>query len=146
MATSITIHEVIEQLDAANVRMLDGDCGLWKELMSHEDDVTLLGAYGGHVTGWDEVSARFERTAAGYAGGAGTTTRTNISTWIGADLACVVDLERHETRLDGGPEPTVFVYRTTHLLRRENGQWKVALRHADPLATFRGPKFAHASG
>ena len=47
MATSITIHEVIEQFDTANVRMLDGDCGLWKELMSHEDDVTLLGAYGG---------------------------------------------------------------------------------------------------
>jgi hypothetical protein len=24
-----------------------------------------------------------------------------------------------------------------------NGSWKVVLRHADPLDTFRGPAFAH---
>jgi ketosteroid isomerase-like protein len=144
MLTSATVHEAIEQFDNANERMLVGDCGPWKELMSHQPDVTLLGAYGGHVKGWVEVSARFDRTAAGYSGGVGTTSRTNISTWISGDLACVVDLERHEKRVDGEAEPTVFVYRTTHVLRRENGAWKVALRHADPLATFRGPDFAHA--
>jgi ketosteroid isomerase-like protein len=134
---------VIEQFDDANARMLDGDCGLWKQLMSHRRDVTLLGAYGGHVRGWDEVSARFDRTAAGYAGGGGTTARHNISTWIGADLACVVDLEEHRTRLDQHDDPTVFVYRTTHLLRREAEGWAVVLRHADPIATFRGPEAAH---
>lgn len=36
-----------------------------------------------------------------------------------------------------------FRYRNTHLLRREDGAWRVVLRHADPLATFRGPDFAH---
>jgi hypothetical protein len=31
----------------------------------------------------------------------------------------------------------------THVFRREDGAWKVVLRHADPLVTFRGPEFAH---
>jgi len=145
MGPSSAIEDVLNALDNANERMLDGDCGAWKALLSHRDDISLLGAYGGHVQGWTDVSARFDRTAAGYAAGAGTTARENIATWIGADLACVVDLERHHTRLDGNAELVTFVYRTTHVLRRENGEWKIVLRHADPLATFRGPDFAHAA-
>ncbi len=144
MDDTANIDDVIARLDNANERMLDGDCGLWKELLSHREDVTLLGAYGGHVRGWDKVSARFAQTATGYTGGGGTTTRTNISTWIGTDLACVVDLEEHRTRLGPTADATRFVYRTTHVLRRDatNG-WTVLLRHADPLALFQGPALAH---
>lgn len=61
------------------------------------------------------MSARFDRTAAGYAGGGGTTARRNISAWISADLACVVDLE--EPRLHRDDVPTVFVYRTARSRR-----------------------------
>jgi hypothetical protein len=149
MGPASAIEDVLNAIDNANEHMLDGDCGVWKALLSHRDDVSLLGAYGGHVQGWTEVSARFDRTAAGYAADAGTSTgttaRDNIATWIGTDLACVVDLERHHRRLNGKPEPVTFVYRTTHVLRRENGEWKIVLRHADPLATFLGPDFAHTS-
>jgi ketosteroid isomerase-like protein len=139
------LEQAFRQLDIANSRMLDGDCSLWKELLSHRDDVTLFGAYGGSVRGWEDVAARFERTAAGYAGGGGQTTSANITRWVGADLACTVDLERHETRLDGKSEVVIFTYRVTHVFRREEGQWRVVLRHADPLVTFRGSEFAHAA-
>jgi len=144
MDTTPAIEDVLADLDHATELMLDGNCAPWQELLSHRDDVTLLGAYGGQVQGWPDVSARFDRTAKGYAGGGGTTVRENIASWIGSDLACVVDLERHHTRLDDNADPVTFVYRTTHVLRRENGAWKVVLRHADPLASFRGPDFAHA--
>jgi hypothetical protein len=62
---------------------------------------------------------------------------------VAGDLACIVDIERHETRLDGRPDPATFQYRTTHLLRRETGGWSVVPRYADPLATFRGPEVVH---
>lgn len=68
-ATGPEVSEVVDlsgRLDRANAHMLDGDCGLWEELMSHREDVSLLGAYDGHVRGWEEVSARFDRTASGY--------------------------------------------------------------------------------
>jgi ketosteroid isomerase-like protein len=142
MSIEAEVERVRRQLDAANTRMLEGDCGPWKELLSQRDDVTLLGAYGGRMTGYAEVSARFERTAAGYGGG-GRTGREPISTWVSRDLACIVDLERHETHFGETAESVTFVYRTTHVLRREDGSWKVVLRHADPLDTFRGPAFAH---
>lgn len=136
------VTDVLDLLDHANERMLDGDCGPWKALLTPCDDVSVLGAFGGHLHGRTEVVARFDRTAAGYRG-TGVTSRENVSTWVGADLACVVDIESHEARLEGHPEPVAFRYRTTHLLRREDGAWQVVLRHADPLVTFRGPDFAH---
>jgi ketosteroid isomerase-like protein len=139
------VRAVIDRLDHANLHMMDGDCAPWIELLSHRADVAALGAYGGVVTGWEEVSARFARTAAGYGegGAGGTTSRENIATWIGTDIACVVDIEQHRTALEGGAEPVTFRYRTTHVLRREDDGWRVVLRHADPLVDFRGPGFAH---
>lgn len=139
------IRRIVEQFDSANESMLVGDAAQWKDLMSHRDDVSLLGAYGGYLRGWAEVSARFDRTAAGYGAGAGggRTSRESISTWIGTDLACVVDIEHHRAHLEGHAEPVVFSYRTTHVLRREDDSWRVVLRHADPLTSFRGPDFAH---
>jgi ketosteroid isomerase-like protein len=128
-------------LDEANTRMLDGDWSLWRDKLSRREDVTVLGAYGAYLTGWGDVLARFERTAAGYAGGGGHSTHETIASWMDSDLACIVTLERHHTQLDG--KPATFRYRTTHVFRREDGDWKVILRHADPLATFLGPQFAH---
>jgi hypothetical protein len=84
------VEAAVAQFDSATARMLDGDPSRWKALLSHRDDVSLLGAYGGHVTGWANVSARFDRTAAGYGagGGGGTTSRERIATWTNAELAC----------------------------------------------------------
>lgn len=144
MDAEAAVRAVIDRFDAANEQMIAGDCGLWTELMSHGPDVTLLGAYGGHVTGWDEVSLRFRRTADGYgaAGQGGSSSRVPVAAWIGADVSSVVDVERHEMHAEDGTSITFF-YRTTHVLRREEDGWRVVLRHADPLATFRGPQYAH---
>jgi ketosteroid isomerase-like protein len=142
-STRVDLDGLLQQLDAANTRMLDGDWSLWRQLISHREDVTVLGAYGSHVKGWEAVSGRFDRTAATYGGG-GQSSHEHISSWIGADLACSVDLERHETRLEGNPDVVTFFYRVTHLFRPEEDGWKIVLRHADPLATFGGPQVAHS--
>jgi len=138
------VAEITALLDAATGRILGGDGGGWKDLVSAADDVTLLGAYRGHTTGHAEVATRFDYVAGTYAGAAGTTWRENVARWVGDDWACFVDIEHHRANLDGSPEPVDFAYRATHLLRRERGVWKVVLRHADPIASFRGPQFAHA--
>src|ERR1700730_11517894 len=143
-STNVDLGRLLQEVDAANTRMLDGDWSLWRELISHRDDLTLLGAHGSYVVGWEPVSARFERTAAGYAGGGGQSTHEHISSWSEADLACTVALERHDTRLGGKPDLVTFFYRATHLFRREGEDWKVVLRHADPLATFVSPEVAHS--
>ena len=138
------VAEITALLDAATGRILGGDAGGWKDLVSACDDVTLLGAYGGHTSGPAEVATRFDYVAGTYAGAAGTTWRENVASWVGADWACFVDIEHHRAHLDGSAEPVEFTYRATHLLRREEAAWRVVLRHADPIASFKGPRFAHA--
>ncbi|HLZ20687.1 MAG TPA: hypothetical protein VKQ30_01005 [Ktedonobacterales bacterium] len=142
-STVVDLDHLQRQLDAANTRMTDGDWSLWRELLSHRDDVAILGAYGACVTGWEALSARFARTADGYAGGGGRSSYEHVISWTGADLACSVTVEKHESRLGGTAEPVTFLYRATHVFRREDNGWKIVLRHADPLARFVGPQVSH---
>jgi hypothetical protein len=37
----------------------------FKALWSHADDVVIMGAFGGHERGWEQVSARLDWAAAG---------------------------------------------------------------------------------
>jgi ketosteroid isomerase-like protein len=127
----------VEVVRAATEQMMAGDSGPWKAMLSSEDDVVLLGAFGGHLSDRAEVDARFDRTAGAYGGGEGD--YETIATWVGTDLACTVELERHHGVRLAGSAPTTTAYRVSHLYRREAGGWKVVLRHADPLVDYRGP-------
>ena len=52
-------------------------------------------------------------------------------TVVSGDLAYTVDLEHMTRHLDDGPRPRTL--RCTQAYRREDGAWKVVLRHADEL-------------
>ena len=60
----VDLAGLLRQLDTANSRMSAGDWGLWRELLSHREDVAILGAYGAHLAGWEAVSARENCTLA----------------------------------------------------------------------------------
>ena len=86
-----------------------------------------MGAFGGYERGWREVSARLDWAATGIK----STDRVaeNIVTLVGEDLAYTVDLEHMTRHVDDRPQPRTL--RCTQVYRRENGEWKVVLRHAD---------------
>jgi ketosteroid isomerase-like protein len=101
----------------------------FKALWAHTEDVVIMGGFGGYERGWEQVSARLDWASKGLA--AAGRSEENIVTVAGADLGYTVDLE-HMTRLiDGQPRPLTL--RCTQVYRRENGEWKVVLRHADAL-------------
>jgi ketosteroid isomerase-like protein len=131
-------RRTLEQVRSATDCIMAGDSGPWKALLSPGEDVVLLGAFGGAIRDRAEVDARFDRTAGAYAGG--KTEYEHLGMWIGADLACTVDLERHVGVRLAGHAATVVTYRITHVFRREPDGWKIVLRHADPLPEFRGPE------
>jgi ketosteroid isomerase-like protein len=62
-----------------------------------------------------------------------------ISSFATADLAYVVQLERHEGRITGRDDTVVSALRATLVFRREAGTWKIAHRHADPITADRPP-------
>ena len=109
--------------------LVEGRPEPFKALWSHADDVLIMGAFGGHERGWDQVSARLDWAAQGIKA-AGRSAR-NLVTVVGDDLAYTVELE-HMTR-NTGDGPRSRTLRCTQIYRREDGRWKVVLRHADEL-------------
>jgi ketosteroid isomerase-like protein len=109
--------------------LVEGRSEPFKALWSHADDVVIMGAFGGHETGWQQVSARLDWAAKGIK--ATDRVAENVVTVVADDLAYTVDLE-HMTR-HAGEHPQPRTLGCTQVYRRENGQWKVVLRHADEL-------------
>jgi hypothetical protein len=109
--------------------LVEGRPEPFKALWSHADDVVIMGAFGGYERGWEQVSARLDWAAQGIA----STDRwaENVVTVVGADLAYTVDLE-HMTR-HVGDDLRPRKLRCTQAYRKESGQWRVVLRHADEL-------------
>jgi len=54
-----------------------------------------------------------------------------IAADVNGDLAYTVGYERSSVSAHGGPARSVFL-RATQIYRRENGEWNLVHRHADP--------------
>ena len=53
------------------------------------------------------------------------------------DLAYTVEIERYRPRVGGAAEQRDVSIRVTTVYRREDGEWKVVHRHADPITAPR---------
>ena len=119
----------ISRCQDALADLVEGRPEPFKGLWSHADDVVIMGAFGGYERGWAEVSARLDWASAGIK--ATNRVAENVVTLVGDDLAYTVDLE-HMTR-HTGDQPVTRTLRCTQVYRRESGEWRVILRHADEL-------------
>jgi ketosteroid isomerase-like protein len=57
-----------------------------------------------------------------------------------ADLGYIVEIERFRAKLGSSEEAGDVELRTTSILRREDGDWKVVHRHADPITAEQPPE------
>jgi hypothetical protein len=57
-----------------------------------------------------------------------------IAAGASGDLAYIVAFE-HTTASIGGAAPEAYLLRATTVFRREEGEWKVVHRHADPASS-----------
>lgn len=111
---------------------------------SRREDVTLANPLGPPRRGPAAVRDAIVAAAANFAEGGPfrfdevTTRFEEISRFATPDLGYVVQLEHTEGRLGGREDPVVIELRATMIFRREeDGAWKVAHRHADPITTDR---------
>jgi len=117
----------------------NGDMAPRMEIWSHADPVTLFGAFGPCNSGWDQVSRTFHWVASRFSSGTEFAFDL-VAAGISGDLAYTVGYERSLRAVDGGPvEPSTL--RVTHVYRREDGEWKIAHRHADFLPVDQGPTY-----
>ena len=125
------LDEMLPRLVAAEKAIHEGDPAPRSDTWSHNDPVTLFGAFGGAVSGWDAVSRAFELVASRFSNNTAYDIEV-VAADVSGDLAYTVAHERHTTSIDGGP-PQSKVLRVTHVYRRENGEWKIVHRHGDEL-------------
>jgi ketosteroid isomerase-like protein len=125
----------MEEYHRALREMVRGNPEGYKKLCSRRDDVTWANPFGPPVRGWDAVSATLNRAASNFRDGEGCEFE-NISMVITPELAYTVEIERARARVGGAAELVPVAIRVTSVFRREDGQWKVVHRHADPITTM----------
>ena len=131
--------EFIEQDHRAIDALLKGDPEPIKKLFSRRDDVTLANPFGPPARGWNKVAETVERAASVFREGEATGYE-RISEYATADLAYIVEIEREQAKLGTADEVTPFSLRATTIFRREDGNWRIAHRHADPITSPRSPE------
>jgi len=121
----------VEQQHRALDAFAAGDPEPLKVLYSRRDDATLANPFGPPVRGWSDVEPTLERAAEHYRDGYATGFEL-VSHVETAELACVVEIERFESRIGGVPNVGPIALRVTTVFRREDDGWRIVHRHADP--------------
>ena len=115
----------------AEEAFVNGDPGPRMELWSKRDPVTLFGAIGMTESGWDELSKTFTWVATRFSQVSDFRIDVELVE-VGTDMAYVLWFERFNGSIAGREVEPVMV-RVTHAYRREDGEWKIVHRHADPI-------------
>jgi uncharacterized protein (TIGR02246 family) len=125
------LSAALAQTEAAMQALVAGDAEPFLALWSQRDDVTVMGGFGGHLQGWEQIKQNTQMAASRFAGGRLEFER--LAAGISADLAYAVWIERGHVRLSQKAGTTPLVVRVTHIYRREDGSWKVIHRHGDQV-------------
>ncbi len=127
------VDELIEQYHLALGEFMKGNPDPVWELHSQREDVTLANPRGGITHGWEQVAQRMKDVASGRR--EGEASFEIVEKYVSPELACVVEMERAKAKFGESEDVTSYALRATILFRREDGTWKVAHRHADPMST-----------
>jgi ketosteroid isomerase-like protein len=130
------LAQVVEKYHRGLDAFMKGDAEPQMQLLSRRDDVTLANPLGPPARGWDEVEKAAKRAVSQTRGGEFTGFET-ISECATADLAYNLEIQRPQAKLGGADEIVPIALRVTTIFRREDGEWKVVHRHADPITSPR---------
>lgn len=98
------------------------------DIWSHGADVTLMGPFGGRLTGWEAVGAEFKNVAAMKLGG--KIVFKDLHVYAGSDLGYAIGVEDGENMGPDG-KPVKVNHRATNIFRMESGQWKLVHHQTD---------------
>lgn len=108
----------------------NGDPGPRRLIWSRKEPVSVLGAWR-NAFGLEQLDELFAALGQSFSQVVSFDFEVHAFDVVG-DMAYTVGLEHISTSVDG--EPRSFTLRATQVYRREDGQWKVAHRHADTVA------------
>lgn len=126
------LREIANSMVAALNRLLAGDSEPFKALFSHGEDVAIMSAFGSYGRGWEAVADTLDTVASHFRGGEPLRVEP-LAAGISGSVGYLVWIERALVRVEGRDDAVSMELRTTHIMHREDGGWKLLHRHADPL-------------
>jgi ketosteroid isomerase-like protein len=113
----------------AELALHNGDPAPRRALWSRTEPLSVLGAWR-NARGWPELDELFSSLGRQFSDCTSYAFELLACDVVG-DMAYTAALEHTSTRVDG--EPRSYTLRATQVYRREDGQWRVAHRHADTV-------------
>jgi ketosteroid isomerase-like protein len=121
---------VTTELHDAELALHNGDAGPRRALWSRNEPVSVLGAWR-NALGQHEVDELFTALSRSFSDCTSYTFELLAYDVVG-DVAYTAGLEHTSASVDGRPRS--YTLRATQVYRREDGEWKVAHRHADTVS------------
>jgi len=134
------LRKFLESFEEGTRRFMNGDTALWMQNVSRRDDAMIMGAWGAYEKGWSNVKARYDWAGARFSDGQAKLSVEYLAAYQSSDLAVTTTIERAEVKVAGQDKARPMALRVTHVFRKEDGAWKLVLRHADPLAAKTAPE------
>ncbi|MDX3000200.1 nuclear transport factor 2 family protein [Kribbella solani] len=123
----------LRRFEEANTAFVNGDPSLWMPLVSHSEQSSIFGGFGGQEIGWSQIGPRYEWASEQFRELGAKVEFEYLVKHVGADTAYTVAIERCTVQHRTQPEPVPHLLRATMIFRLEAGTWKITHRHADPL-------------
>lgn len=127
-----TVADLVQRSETANAALLRGDIDTYLDLITLSDDFTLMSPFGGPPSRgrytrerWEEIG-RFFRN--------GTLRQELVQAYGSTDMVVLAVIEHGHGEVGGLPAQE-WPLRVTLVYRREGAEWRLAHRHADPLAS-----------
>jgi ketosteroid isomerase-like protein len=117
------------ELRDAEVAVHNGDAGPRRAVWSRRDPVSVLGAMM-NAHGQQELDLLFDTLGARFSHCSSYEFEL-LSYDVLGDMAYTEGFEHTSASVEG--EPRTYTLRATQVYRREDGQWRVAHRHADAV-------------
>jgi len=128
--TDEELAELIRRTAEATSAFIRGDMSRYLELTPHAHGFTLMNPFGGVPTRYDNRAESLVK-AAGYFKG-GEAKLELVQAHASGDILVLVMLERQHGKVGGLPDQD-WSLRVTQVYRREDSEWRLVHRHADPL-------------
>ena len=124
--------ELVRRTADANAALMRGDIGTYRALNPLAADFTLMSPFGGRPTrGAELTEERWQSVGRFFANG--DFEQELVQAYGSAEMVVLAVIERARVEVGGLPMQD-WALRVTLVYRREGGEWRLAHRHADPLA------------
>ncbi|MCU1658658.1 MAG: hypothetical protein JWO57_3314 [Pseudonocardiales bacterium] len=123
------VNWVETRLRDAEIALHNGEAAPRRAIWSRHDPVTVLGAWKS-ASGQQELDDLFALLAESFSDCTTYSFELTAADVVG-DMAYTVGYEHTQASVNG--KPRTYTLRATQVYRHEDGEWKVAHRHADTV-------------